>query len=898
MKIQHIELTGMTGFYSGMSLDTVCLDFTHQRNRLILIIGGNQVGKSTLLQHLHPFAAPLSAGENRRSFLNRNYTGQHRKALVISNGVDVYEIEHLYYLDAPTRSYIRRNNVELNPGGGSVTFENILHGELGLTREYLRLGRIGSGIRNLIQDTASERKHFINRILPTVDEWLAYHKNVAEHCRNVKARLNVLGDMLSRIDNVENLQNAEKVALGRVEELDTRYDDVVGNIAVYTDKLNTYTRVLDSPDVEQALAEIDRLQLSAKRIRDDIHAAAVSCTVDEHTLQQSIHELQKQLESLYNQRVQHNTVSVESRNTLLSVENDIAAIQTNVVDVASLQLQVDSLHNECVVGWTEYRNYAAQAPNLKFLDNWPVATERLLNDLYQACVDYRMSSAGVDVLYPGTSDSELQKSYAFGAALLSRLRQVIEKISNGVVDRNLVDLRPSDCVIHTCPYFVNAKHNDENRKILHELQQSYTEWTEYVSTLGAVAEARTAARALHSRVKTIVDKYRIDMKYLRALGLEYVVTVDNPYVLAPTLAVVDMPFLIDCMQRTLALQRCIEVYRGVYARYSTLVDNLQCMTTIKNNADSQLSTLKKRARELEARIRDSQQHIAAIDNKYADIDRCLQDKQTQLAECRRLSQLQTQLAATENALQTATSRCSEYQSMRDKQTDARVKLHELNSLLADINAQRSEVDRELQTLRRQLSDRAQYTREVEECTAMQVDLERIRRTLDPTRGIPVYFANAYLQSIEQPINELLQISCRHADREFQLKFMVDDQQFSILMGSPGDDVANMVDIANGSGAEQAIASLALAFGLLRALQTRFKVVCIDELDGVFDANYRRSFITALQYQIQALGCEQVFIITHNREFDDVDVDTILMKNHNADANPRHHVLWRYDADAV
>ena len=47
-----------------------------------------------------------------------------------------------------------------------------------------------------------------------------------------------------------------------------------------------------------------------------------------------------------------------------------------------------------------------------------------------------------------------------------------------------------------------------------------------------------------------------------------------------------------------------------------------------------------------------------------------------------------------------------------------------------------------------------------------------------------------------------------------------------------------------------------------------------------DSSNRQNFITILNRQIEKLGIEQVFVISHNDAFDSEEMDLILLKDHN------------------
>ena len=59
---------------------------------------------------------------------------------------------------------------------------------------------------------------------------------------------------------------------------------------------------------------------------------------------------------------------------------------------------------------------------------------------------------------------------------------------------------------------------------------------------------------------------------------------------------------------------------------------------------------------------------------------------------------------------------------------------------------------------------------------------------------------------------------------------------------------------------------------------------LDEIDGALDTDNRRNFILIMERQIERIGSEQNFMITHNDAFSSYPVDIIdLSGEHNQEA---------------
>lgn len=83
-----------------------------------------------------------------------------------------------------------------------------------------------------------------------------------------------------------------------------------------------------------------------------------------------------------------------------------------------------------------------------------------------------------------------------------------------------------------------------------------------------------------------------------------------------------------------------------------------------------------------------------------------------------------------------------------------------------------------------------------------------------------------------------------------------------------------------SQGEIAITTISISLALIEQSIGAYNILCLDEIDGPLDSVNRGNFIDILNNQIQKLGIEQVFIISHNNAFDTAEMDLVLLKGNN------------------
>ena len=84
----------------------------------------------------------------------------------------------------------------------------------------------------------------------------------------------------------------------------------------------------------------------------------------------------------------------------------------------------------------------------------------------------------------------------------------------------------------------------------------------------------------------------------------------------------------------------------------------------------------------------------------------------------------------------------------------------------------------------------------------------------------------------------------------------------------------MKDVKYASQGELSFLSIALSFGLSSQSLSKYNIMLLDEIDGPLDSRNREKFIRILENQIERIGSEQNFLITHNNMFSSYPVDII------------------------
>ena len=128
-----------------------------------------------------------------------------------------------------------------------------------------------------------------------------------------------------------------------------------------------------------------------------------------------------------------------------------------------------------------------------------------------------------------------------------------------------------------------------------------------------------------------------------------------------------------------------------------------------------------------------------------------------------------------------------------------------------------------------------------------------------------------MKKLKDIVNELLEIAF---DGNFEINFVTDTREFFIQVRT-GETIKN--DIKEASQGEIALTTISISLALIEQAIGNYNIIALDEIDGPLDSSNRQNFISILNTQIEKLGIEQLFVISHNDAFDTEAMDLILLE---------------------
>lgn len=172
---------------------------------IVLLIGSNGSGKSTIIEELSPLPAN-----------HQNYRRGGHKIITIEHNNTIYELKSIFYEEKPKYHFIK-NGEELNPGKTMTVFKELVYTEFKITPDIhnVLIGKVTFESMSVAQ----RRKWFTN--IPGVDYEYAiqYYKRLKERAKVYQTTIKDLHSKLikeqSKLLDVDDEMNLKR----RIEEL-------------------------------------------------------------------------------------------------------------------------------------------------------------------------------------------------------------------------------------------------------------------------------------------------------------------------------------------------------------------------------------------------------------------------------------------------------------------------------------------------------------------------------------------------------------------------------------------------------------------------------------------------------------------------------------------------------
>ena len=898
MRYKWIQLQGYIGFYNGMGLNQVNIDFTKCKSNKIIIRGSNGSGKSTLMNAIN-----VNPDSNDNFIPNME---ARKNICLVDNGVE-YIIRYIHPITnnetrGTTKGYISKcingTMVELNPNGNISSCKDIIYDEFNLDSNFMSLSQLSSEDRGLVDRKPADRKKLINGIIDALEVYNGIYKNLSKKASVFKSTINSLSYKIDYIGDETtvklNLSSIEE----RINNLEQEKSSNIEAIAGVKLKIHEYNETLRNNDYDAVIKELDSniklkdsldkylsnqlqsLNIDINKLDDFINYVDKQCI----SMEAEIEILRKQIPTLFSKRDVEFKELQSKQEKLKSLQSDY-----NYIDIKNAKLEYERIISEYEKVFNEMRlmnielitkeEYNSAMDSLRFLkesadaltSSHDIAT---INDVFINRDSYPFDILNISKMRSSLDDMKHQLSDIEKEMYIYKSKRDIAK--------ELVN-RPKNCKIDTCPYIENAlKANNEfpedNYNILiskyNELENEIAELQNKISKTEIASEIliciNNIERELDSKIKFIMKlPIRKDFKETFIIRVCNLDQFDD---------IIKLYKYIDCgnmIEEYNNAKRQLHEYEIEYKLYESknqiiesIIYDIESLTEKTNSLAQDIENINNSLSEKENELHDlktTKSKLDMIKIKISDeYNPCL-EKIQELNEIK----------------QTLDINVKEIDSLQNT-------LNNLNNNISSIESDIKVLSADRDKLKHSLSMLIEYKEELEVYQNKYTKIEKIKYYSSPSTGIQTLFMQLYMNNILSTANNLLSLLF---NGEFILQpFIINENEFRIpcaCLGLTHDDISSM------STSQKCMISMILSFSLLHHSSSKYNVIKLDEIDGGLDTTNRTYFITLLDQLMSMLKCEQCFIVSHNNELSNNNCDVILLKSDNINVDSYSNIIWKY-----
>lgn len=883
MKFLNIKLTGYIGIYNGMGLNEIEIDLTKSKHKLLIIKGANGSGKSTIEKALNPLP-------DANSFFIPGVSA--KKELILQDKDVLYKIIYMHPIKNgsdrdTTKGYIYKNGVLLNQNGNISDAKNIIFEELNLDPNFVALSALSSDDRGLADKKPSDRKRFINNIIPSLDAYNNIYKKLTKKSSILKANMNTISSKIESTPPEESLLETLKSLNTRIDEIKDIKDDLISKNAVLK---ATITQLDPSGEIQneynqlvKSLTEYEReLTLLHNQIKfsleslsltenDDISEIKSSLSSRKIVLETSIDNIQRDIENTLLLREQESKELQKKIAKLQSITNDVSYsdLMTQIRSLKKKKLECENIFNEMglrdatiltkdeyITGLEKMRDIKLSLDVLRDEFSYGVISEVLNNYISgNLNINYQIDSIKKDTDEMKESQIKINKD-------ILKLEAEIELMKS-------LNLRPKDCKINTCPFIeeaFNIKQRDPEFQLkeIYDVSAMLEQSLKYNDT--KLQELNTINSCIFSinNILRMIDGYKFILNKLPCGE-----TFTNKEI-----------FYTKIMNSDL-FDEIMEVYK--YIDYSNLIDeyNLASITLSKLEEQQRLFASK------HAIVEEIQNDIDNLEQKTSNLTRDLENKHNSIKEMKlELVEINDKVVK----ITTLLNFMDKYNTLSEKNKNDSTRydeiwksMNDINKAITDINHNTELINSYIKSLDGLEKDRSsiehtirnlqEYKIELKAYTDKYDKIEVIKRYSSPLKGIQNIFMEIYMNKIIDLSNQMLMYLF---EGEYVLQpFIITADEFRIPCKGNGymnDDISSM------STAQICMISMILSFSLLYQSSTKYNILHLDEIDGGLDTRNRLQFTYLLNQLIDLLECEQCIMVSHNNELNTEEADIILLKN--------------------
>lgn len=894
MKLLRLYMKNYAGIKRASGLDEICIDFSKCISNIVLIIGPNGSGKTTILDASSPLPDSNSSMVDGKEGV--------KEISYIDNDV-IYNLRivHPVKYDG-TRSVIKGFITKINPGGdteelnsnGNITsYKDTIYNLFGLDPNYVSLTKLSMDDRGIVSKSPNERKKFVTAILESVEVYNNIYKTLSKRASAFKSLINSAASKISAIGNEEELKNrlvaleerikyltiekekyskslSDNEASVKVLDPDGSIQEKYNNIVIQIQSLSAEKKNLeliinryDYKDREELLKNINSLKSNITNIERDINDLRKENEI-------MLSYLSKDDEQLKAKKIKLSTLTADGnlsilQNKLDSLIKKNEEIKKFIPDNFNINISV----TEFAAGMSTL--------NLIIEDINRIKEQAFMENLKYI---YDIVSNGkniIDIL------KETRLNKLASEDKIRELKYNISLCDNDIELMKSLDKRPSGCNDDSCPFIksaVEAQKRDPLKKkesLEKELFDSQMDLTIYSDTIVELEDDLDIINRLNVILRSIESNKEIFIQ----IGASFIL--DNNNVMKYLISEFDLNKATEFVMNNLEIINQMELYKNNQTEIdilSTKLDALKDKIDLINELNSDIKSLSEKLNDYNIKIDENNKDIDYLSKEFVS-------KSTQLNNLEELNRRYDEYGMVCDKINTLSNNGSVL--FKDIES-IRICLDNINKIQSSINNFNSELEpaqKEQEEIKFSLKMLDQYQKELELLNLKYEKVEMVRKYSSPSKGIQTLYMELYMGKTLKIANELLSMLF---DGDLVLMdYIINENEFRIPVKSLSSSIIND-DIKSCSSAQRSMISMIISLALSMQGSGKCNIIRLDEVDSPLDEGNRASFIPTINKMMMAMNISQCLMISHSSESELSNVDIVSL---NSNYEGPGHVIFQY-----
>jgi len=874
MRILKVELKNFYGLKLAMNRDELKIDFKKYKNKIFLLRGGNGSGKTFLLSVLHPFFPTFDG----RDIVIDPEKEKGYKNIVFKDGNDVYECELLYNKTA-NKAYIKKNGEELNPNGNITSYKDYVRDNLGLIEEYFSVLRIGDNVNTFVDSKYTERKKFISLLISNIDDFLSAFKIVSEKMKQSNALLKVVSSKLNNLPDKEFLEAQNKLLVSDINKLKKELKEKEKNLNLIEYKLKDVK--FEDVDINEEKRKIFKLKTENS-----------SLNIKNRLILTNLPDIPMKIDNvLVREKIEKEKLKIiieQNESKLTTLQDDINNKSKEKEEISKELLDFEDYQEDTLN--KEIKNYEKKLKEYDYLDDYkkilenPKFASKSLESFFnnKEIEEFKRKINLINENYKNIVSTLTEYSYNDNKNLLNDVSvnlikktreqadleaKVLEEEKNYSLFEKL-KLRPEECIIDHCAFIKDSlKYSNLDEK----LSKDRTLLNKTKKEVEKLTTQKSELEENIKKIKTLVEQLKevlVHKDYCEIFQIKDLIK-DS----------IETSYLFNKSNRMRSIFIDLEKLNSLFINYINRKKYEEKLVSFKKMLESALRE-KKTLENLKKKEKKLMNEYSIFSDDYDTLwNKNLQQKETLTKVEKKINDL-SNLIENYNTIDTNKKIIEEKEKILTSYEEYRKEREEFEGEKENLLEKKNDLeekieDKETNYLEKNKADLLyieQYKKELKELKENYSNYKDISKALDIKTGIPLIFTKNYIEEIKNIANKLLKM----AFKNFELDFVINDKEFVIPVSI--NNIETGCDILTKSQGEKAIVKIAISLAIIERALSKYNIVYLDEIDGTLEEKNRRIFIDILEKQIDVLGIEQVFIISHNDEFNSSFCNIINMND--------------------